>query len=1212
MLMGALVVASTSMVTSCKDYDDDINANTTEINNLKSQIATLESALSTCRTECATNLANAKNELQSKIDALETELGNAKAGLQAAVDANASNIADLQGKVTALEAELAQAKDDLVAEVAARTAEINRLDEVIAAIQQNYATAEELAAAKQEAAVALAAYQASNDARVAEVEGQVRDLNGNLAEVSDLVRDNLGRIVTAEGAIVSLNESVAAINGQLGTINEALKALEDADDAILVKIDENYNALVTANELLAEQLATQEAALALYIDAAEAADEATNERIDELTATVVALKEQLQNATDAWAGNITDAVSKYLSEHNIVDNSGAVAQNAADIADLKQAYADAKEMADEEVAKLNAAIAANKELINTVDGKLTTVDTKLSTLTGTVTTLSGKIGDVNDRIDALTVLVNKQLTSLVLKPGYYFGGIEAIEVPTLQNYKTYTGKELLTINEVFTQNGTAVNVSEGGVAVYHVNPATADLAGYALDFYGNDPITRAGIQFVNSKAANYEELAAKGGSFKAGLINVPFTVNYAAVKKTIGEGKTPMIAFQMTKTVSGEKRVVTSDYAMLNVTDYKDLLLADNSFKDHNQATAADLKQTHLFGQGDDQKVLDLKPTTVVGSHDIAADESLDLKTIVRTHYSYDAADESLSVVDKEMTKATFDALGLSYQFDLIAYKVDGRTKGENEYVTLEDGVVTPIATAYPQGHQPIVRVQLLNGTNVLKVAYIKLNITGTTTPEYTFTYEGQKAVDCEKGVSFNSIVKAEVDKKFYEDARIALDKDAFASAYAVVGSVDQFTKTVAENGDVTYAKATKPVGTVTIADGKFVWTLTYAEATDASWKFNENGVSTVAKTTYVKYTAGDDKNAYAAIVIPAGAIQIPAYTMSSDNKVAARWYKENLMDQNADNAELTEIHVNPEVVGQAGADDEIYYDILNSFVNREVIFNAKNSTFKSSDIKDYRFVFVMPSKTWTVYGKSGKAYKMSISEDGTKLFAGEENIATLSGEHNSVVTYNTKAVAEDLAAYDILNKNASTELAEGETFKAYIGVQAKVCDWAQYGLITARFLRPVNLNTTSYEADKDAIDGGFYADLMNLFETPKDWRLQWVGTGANNYWDYYGITEIAADVENAYTDAAKGVNERTALKPGFDDEAAIKALNTVKAANVEFSYVAPDSKHKYGQVLYTNNNATITNIHIYVPITITYDWGYKVNMGYARIDVAPTVNNAK
>ena len=78
-LFGALLAASTSVTTSCKDYDDDISglqgqitANATnldelvnekvnnltqEINSLKAQEAALETALATAKTELTATIA---------------------------------------------------------------------------------------------------------------------------------------------------------------------------------------------------------------------------------------------------------------------------------------------------------------------------------------------------------------------------------------------------------------------------------------------------------------------------------------------------------------------------------------------------------------------------------------------------------------------------------------------------------------------------------------------------------------------------------------------------------------------------------------------------------------------------------------------------------------------------------------------------------------------------------------------------------------------------------------------------------------------------------------------------------------------------------------------------------------------------------------------------------------------------------------------------
>ena len=71
MMLSALTVATTSL-TSCKDYDDDINANTTEINNLKTQLATLQSALDQAKADATT--AHANFATKGDLNDLKTEM----------------------------------------------------------------------------------------------------------------------------------------------------------------------------------------------------------------------------------------------------------------------------------------------------------------------------------------------------------------------------------------------------------------------------------------------------------------------------------------------------------------------------------------------------------------------------------------------------------------------------------------------------------------------------------------------------------------------------------------------------------------------------------------------------------------------------------------------------------------------------------------------------------------------------------------------------------------------------------------------------------------------------------------------------------------------------------------------------------------------------------------------------------------------------------
>mgnify|MGYP000891725389 CR=1 FL=1 len=66
LLMGAFFIASMSMFTSCKDYDDDIKSNANDIAALKTQLKTLEAALEKAKQDAATAQANLQQSKNSK------------------------------------------------------------------------------------------------------------------------------------------------------------------------------------------------------------------------------------------------------------------------------------------------------------------------------------------------------------------------------------------------------------------------------------------------------------------------------------------------------------------------------------------------------------------------------------------------------------------------------------------------------------------------------------------------------------------------------------------------------------------------------------------------------------------------------------------------------------------------------------------------------------------------------------------------------------------------------------------------------------------------------------------------------------------------------------------------------------------------------------------------------------------------------------------
>ena len=96
LFIGLLAVGATGTVTSCKDYDDDINNN-------KSAIQALQS-----------DLAKAKTDLESEISSLKTQLETANGTLTALsgkVDANTADITKAKSDIAGLEARLKTAED---------------------------------------------------------------------------------------------------------------------------------------------------------------------------------------------------------------------------------------------------------------------------------------------------------------------------------------------------------------------------------------------------------------------------------------------------------------------------------------------------------------------------------------------------------------------------------------------------------------------------------------------------------------------------------------------------------------------------------------------------------------------------------------------------------------------------------------------------------------------------------------------------------------------------------------------------------------------------------------------------------------------------------------------------------------------------------------------------------------------------------------------
>lgn len=130
LLMGALVTASMSTFTSCKDYDDDIN-------NLQTQIDTL-TPLKTVKTELQSELANLQKQLEAKDAQLQesiTKLQTADADQTKQITKLAADVSGLEARVKTAEEALAKVNEALKGK--ASEADLKELAGKVAAVESS-------------------------------------------------------------------------------------------------------------------------------------------------------------------------------------------------------------------------------------------------------------------------------------------------------------------------------------------------------------------------------------------------------------------------------------------------------------------------------------------------------------------------------------------------------------------------------------------------------------------------------------------------------------------------------------------------------------------------------------------------------------------------------------------------------------------------------------------------------------------------------------------------------------------------------------------------------------------------------------------------------------------------------------------------------------------------------------------------------------------
>ena len=776
----------------------------------------------------------------------------------------------------------------------------------------------------------------------------------------------------------------------------------------------------------------------------------------------------------------------------------------------------------------------------------------------------------------IVVSLSSALKSLVFDPDFYYAGIEAFDLATYK-YNPATVKAVDADGDYSMDAPTvaddAFTYAPDLAATYFLNPSNAkmsnDAAKYSFIAYNKD-YTRAAADYGSTFKVESADLTTKG------KVTVHAKYNGNAIKNIAENNQVTVLALQYT---SGDS-IVTSDFAAIKASTYSKLVL-NNPTLQHVDAIPSHLYQTA-------QDAID----NAAQIHVVWNSKGIDLREYVNTDRTYDKDENpTCKAWDKNAAEGLVEKSGFKYSFELVGYKSGANETSQSAHAAIASNGYTlrPQMTAGGRqqaygaaqneatiGREPLVRVILKDTVNnkIAAVGYIKVVIDKTVAENKAeevdlVTVNKPYTIACgDNNIDLQKVTWAQVEEQLY--AKLNMSKEAFEEAYKLDGGTADAKQFEMATTDAEALAADKKIGTVSQTtddeEGKQTEVIAWSIKNQAAYAAFKAGKTTLS--TYVRYALKDGQTAankyvYVKLTWTPSAINLkPSTTFGNENKIKSYWYAANSAVAGTG---YDEVHGNVEVVGTEGANDEYVFDLKNALVGNKLSVNPLTAPYADLN-QELKLTFGF------VTGKG-----LFASEDGTKVYAEKElthEVASLDPV-NGIVTY-----ANNETAKKLLNAYGHKDLKN--TVTAIVAVKATICGNIDVPVASnefnVKFLRPINVEeaTACFE---DAETAGSTANIKLTFT---DWRdhnfTDTKVTKGLDYFKYYGVKEIAVDIENATTD----LNGNSSQK--------LKDLTD----KVKFTFSAPAaiSANNYGNLKYENNGLTVGQFHVYFTATITYDWG--------------------
>ena len=366
----------------------------------------------------------------------------------------------------------------------------------------------------------------------------------------------------------------------------------------------------------------------------------------------------------------------------------------------------------------------------------------------------------------------------------------------------------------------------------------------------------------------------------------------------------------------------------------------------------------------------------------------------------------------------------------------------------------------------------------------------------------------------------------------------------------------------------------------------------------------------------------------------MPQYSATidwSNHKTEKYWYVKN----SAEKADVTkddvtyELHTNvPAVEDELRADADSLTNLFSTEFrgNDVIIASMVKSTQEGFDASDwiYTLVFDKSNNGKQFKGNDGKTYTLSVSSDGKQLLAktgtrlpeviaelvltDETKAGTAAEADYTMVVYKHGTAAEALLNYASHSEfNDKNDAVLNQTLTAIIGVLAKnECQELTLSNKTfnVRFLRPIDVLNKDAEIEDASTDGMQIINLLDLVDF-KDWRDAWKGANpGGSYYTYYGIKGVyVGDAEVKLADG-EALSSIDAVKANLDHKG-MEQLNNI-TNQLDFIY----SSDNGGQLIYKNVSSTVQTFELEIPIRVEYIWGNLYTV--ATVTVNRTHHNAK